>query len=92
MGALGREVAARGHHVTVFHMPDPARQVGKEDLEFWPVGQSDHPAGSLPESREQLARLTGNAALRFTIAAVARRAYQRDVLPRPARGGEGCRD
>ena len=72
MGALGRELAARGHHVTVFHMPDLARQVGKEDLEFWPVGQSDHPAGSLPESLEQLARLTGNAALRFTIAAVAR--------------------
>lgn len=72
MGALGRELVARGHCVTVFHMADLADQVGREELEFWPIGERDHPRGSLPESLAQLAQRTGGAALRFTIAAVAR--------------------
>jgi zeaxanthin glucosyltransferase len=69
-GALGRELIARGHRVTVIQMADAGERVRAEGLEFVPIGQSDHPPGSLPESLAQLGRLRGLAALRFTIAAV----------------------
>ncbi len=69
-GALGRELIARGHRVTVFHMPDLEARVRAENLEFVGIGSSDHPSGSLAESLAELARLQGLAALRFTINAV----------------------
>jgi MGT family glycosyltransferase len=69
-GALGRELTARGHRVTVIHMADIEDRARAEGLEFIPIGHSDHPRGSLPESLAQLGRLQGLAALRFTIAAV----------------------
>jgi zeaxanthin glucosyltransferase len=71
-GALGRELIARGHRVTVIQMADTEERVRAEGLEFVPIGLSDHPRGSLPESLAQLGRLQGFAALRFTIAAVRR--------------------
>jgi zeaxanthin glucosyltransferase len=71
-GALGRELIARGHRVTLIHMEDVGAKARSEGLEFLPIGQSDHPPGSLPESLARLGRLKGLAALRFTIRAVAR--------------------
>jgi len=70
--ALGRELRSRGHQVTVFHMADLESKVRSEEIDFWPIGQSDHPLGSLPQSIEQLGQLQGLAALRFTIRAIAR--------------------
>lgn len=71
-GALGRELIARGHRVTVIQMMDVEERARAEGLEFIAIGQSDHPRGSLPESLTKLGRLQGYAALRFTIAAVRR--------------------
>lgn len=71
-GALGRELIARGHRVTFIQMQDVEARARAEGLEFASVGESDHPAGSLPQSLEQLGRLQGLAALRFTIRAVTR--------------------
>jgi zeaxanthin glucosyltransferase len=68
--ALGRELRRRGHRVTWFHMEDLAERIQAEDLEFYPIGQKDHPQGSLPRSLEQLGRLQGWPALRFTINAI----------------------
>jgi zeaxanthin glucosyltransferase len=70
--ALGRELVARGHRVTYFQMVDLEEKIRSEGLEFHPIGESDHPRGSLPESLAELGRLKGLAALRFTIRAVAR--------------------
>ncbi|MDQ1470409.1 MAG: hypothetical protein QOJ99_1889 [Bryobacterales bacterium] len=69
-GALGRELIARGHRVTFIQMADVEAQARAEGLEFARIGDSDHPAGSLPVSLRQLGRLKGFAALRFTIQAV----------------------
>lgn len=69
-GALGRELIRRGHRVSVFQMPDLSSRVQAEGLEFQEIGGSDHPSGSLTQSLEQLAKLEGLAALRFTIRAV----------------------
>ena len=71
-GALGRELIARGHRVTCFHMPDLEGSVLGEGLEFCAIGSSDHPRGSLPESLRQLGAIKGLDALKFTIRAVAR--------------------
>jgi MGT family glycosyltransferase len=68
--ALGRELKRRGHQVTWFHMEDLAARIEREDLEFCAIGQDDHPRGSLPRSLEQLGRLQGWPALRFTIDAI----------------------
>ena len=69
-GALGRELIARGHSVTVFHMPDLASRVQREGLDFCAIGEVDHPAGSLEKSMAGLAKLDGLAAVRFTVKAV----------------------
>ena len=71
-GALGRELIARGHRVSCFHMPDLEDAVLAEGLEFCRIGSSDHPRGSLPESLRQLGAIKGFDALKFTIKAVAR--------------------
>ncbi len=70
--ALGRELIARGHQVTYLQLPDLEEKIHSEVIDFLPIGGSDHPHGSLPESLAQLGRLEGLAALRFTIRAVAR--------------------
>lgn len=70
LSALGRELIARGHRVTCFQVRDLEAKIASEGLEFHPVGESDHPRGSLPASLAKLGRLVGLAALRFTIRAV----------------------
>lgn len=69
-GALGRELIARGHRVTLFHIPDLEEQARREELEFIAIGESDHPRGSLSESLRRLSALSGMKALRFTIEAI----------------------
>jgi len=71
-GALGRELIARGHRVSLLHMADLAPLVESQGLEFLALGQSDHPSGSLPQSLARLGQLQGLAALRFTIQAIRR--------------------
>src|SRR5207249_2149411 len=48
--ALGRELKARGHRVTYFQVPDLEQKIRSEEIDFWPIGESDHPRGSLPQS------------------------------------------
>ena len=69
--ALARELQQRGHRVTVFHMADVASSVRAEQVDFVPIGASDHPIGSLSQSLAELGRLSGFAALRFTVRAIA---------------------
>lgn len=70
--ALGRELTRRGHHVTYFQVPDLEKKIASEGLEFQAIGAREYPLGSLPASLAALGRLHGQAALRFTIRAVAR--------------------
>lgn len=71
-GALGRELIARGHRVTLLHMEDVRARAIEEGLEFAALGESDHPPGSLGRSLAQLGQRKGLGALRFTIEAVRR--------------------
>jgi zeaxanthin glucosyltransferase len=71
-GALGRELIARGHRVTLLHMEDVRARAIEEGLEFAALGESDHPPGSLSRSLAELGQRKGLGALRFTIEAVRR--------------------
>jgi zeaxanthin glucosyltransferase len=71
-GALGRELIARGHRVTLLHMEDVRASAIQEGVEFAPLGESDHPPESLGRSLTELGRRKGLGALRFTIEAVCR--------------------
>ena len=66
-GALGRELIERGHEITFLHMEDVRAKATAEGLGFLPIGQTDHPAGTLGISLLRLGQLKGLAALRFTI-------------------------
>lgn len=85
-GALGRELIARGHRVTLFHVRDVEERARREGLEFVAIGETDHPPGSLPESLRTLASLSGFAALRFTIDAIRKTT---EMLCRDAPGALG---
>src|SRR5690242_10686282 len=68
--ALGRGLAVGATRVTGFNLADFEDGSRREGLEFVTIGESDHPAGSLPISLAELAKLQGMAALRFTVEAI----------------------
>lgn len=69
-GALGRELMARGHRATLFHMADAEELARREGLGFVSIGASDHPRGTMAQFLAQVARLHGRAAIQFTIEAI----------------------
>jgi zeaxanthin glucosyltransferase len=71
-GALGRELMARGHRATLFHMADVEEMARREEFEFVAIGTSDHPRGSMAQFLAEVARRQGRAAIRFTVEAIAR--------------------
>jgi MGT family glycosyltransferase len=66
LAALGRELKQRGHSLTLFQIQDVESRVAEEGLEFCPIGEQEFAVGSLAEATEQLGKLVGLAALRFT--------------------------
>jgi zeaxanthin glucosyltransferase len=67
LSTLGRALQARGHRVTVFQLPVLRARIEREGLEFLPLGVNPGEAGELATAIEQLSRLTGLHAIRFTI-------------------------
>ena len=70
MTALARSLQLRGHQVVIFGIADTEARVRAAGVEFHRIGAEDYPAGTLQRLDEQLARLTGIAAFRFTLARV----------------------
>ena len=66
MTALARSLQLRGHEVVVFGIADTEARVRAAGIEFCRIGMEDYPSGTLQKLDEQLARLKGFAALRFT--------------------------
>jgi len=65
--ALGRELIARGHQVTVLQISDLEFKVKSEGLGFWEIGQSLYQAGSLAQTFTQLAKLSEIKALQYSV-------------------------
>ncbi len=67
MVALAHCLQRRGHEVVIFGIADTEAGVRAAGIEFHRIGAEDYPPGTLKKLDEQLARLKGIAALRFTL-------------------------
>jgi len=67
MNTLGRELQRRGHRVTVLGMPDAEANAKVAGLEFRAISPVDFPVGTTAKFYEELGKLPGLAALRYTI-------------------------
>jgi zeaxanthin glucosyltransferase len=64
---LGKELQKRGHRVTLFGILDAKSKTLAAELEFQAVGESEFPTGAIAESITQLGKLSGLAALQYTV-------------------------
>ncbi len=64
---LARELLIRGHEVTVITSLDAQKKTIAAGLEFQPIGEDIFPPGSLKERFTELGKLSGLAALKYTI-------------------------
>lgn len=67
---LGKELQRRGHHVTLFGIPDAESKTLSAGLEFKAVGESEFPKGTMAESLARLGKLSGRQALKYTVNAL----------------------
>ncbi len=67
MTALAHSLQRRGHEVVVFGIADTEAGLRAAGIEFRRIGAEDHPLGTLKTLDDQLARLKGIAAFRFTL-------------------------
>lgn len=68
MTTLGYELQKRGHRVTLVGILDAQPKTLAAGLEFQAIGESEFPSGTMAELFTQLGKLSGLAALRYTIA------------------------
>lgn len=70
MTTLGYELKKRGHRVTVFGILDAQSKALAAGLEFQAVCESDSPLGFTKQMFTELGKLSGFAALKYTINAI----------------------
>jgi zeaxanthin glucosyltransferase len=75
LAALGRTLTSRGHRVTVFQVADFESKVRSEELEFVPLGSEHFPPGSLAQSVDKLATLSGLKSLKYAVECERRMAH-----------------
>ncbi len=68
MTTLGCELKKRGHRVTLVGILDAQPKTLAAGLEFRAIGESKFPSGTMAELFTQLGKLSGLAALKYTIA------------------------
>ncbi|MEH1793197.1 MULTISPECIES: glycosyltransferase [unclassified Nostoc] len=64
---LGKELQNRGHQVTLFAFSDAQPKTLAAGLEFRAIGESQFPSGVMSESLAKLGKLSGLAALKYTV-------------------------
>lgn len=67
MTTLGYELKQRGHQVTLVGTLDAKPKVLAAGLEFYPIGETNFPAGSSKIALAHLGQLSGLEALRYTV-------------------------
>jgi UDP:flavonoid glycosyltransferase YjiC (YdhE family) len=67
MTTLGRELARRGHRVTVVARPDAEAKAVAAGLGFAPLGAEEFPRGAIAAQARALGGMTARAALRYTV-------------------------
>lgn len=66
MATLGRELARRGHRVSLLGLPRAQVKAEACGFPFLPVGVAEHESGVMQTGLDKLARMKGIAALRLT--------------------------
>src|SRR6516164_3569069 len=66
MATLGRELARRGHQVSLLGTPQAKAKADACGFGFLPVGVVEHESGKTRAELDKLARMKGLSALRFT--------------------------
>jgi zeaxanthin glucosyltransferase len=66
LGGLGKELASRGHRVTLVNLPDAQASADAFGLGFAAYGRSVLPPGAVRDRSARLGALTGFRAVRFT--------------------------
>jgi len=64
---LGKELQKRGHRVTLFGLLDAQSKTLAAELEFRAIGEFEFPNGAIVESLTKLGKLSGLAALQYTV-------------------------
>jgi zeaxanthin glucosyltransferase len=64
---LGKELQQRGHRVTLIAVLDAQPKALAAGLEFQAVGESEFPSGAIAQSLTDLGKLSGLAAMKYTI-------------------------
>jgi len=72
MTTLGSELLRRGHRVTLFSFADAEAKTLFCGLEFQPLAEDEFPVGAIAQNFTQLGKLSGLAALQYTINSLAR--------------------
>lgn len=67
MAALARRLQQRGHTVVIFGIADCEARVKAAGIEFYLIGESDYPPGTLAKLDQRLGELNGLKAFSFTI-------------------------
>lgn len=70
MTTLGYELQRRGHQVTVVGILDAEKKANSAGLNFKAIAESECPHGTMPQLFEELGKLSGLAALKYTINAI----------------------
>src|SRR5919199_649567 len=67
---LGRELQQRGHRVTFCGVLDAQPKTVAAGLDFCAIGESEFPSGAMAQSFAELGKLSGLAALQYTISLI----------------------
>src|ERR1700744_1502947 len=65
--SLGRKLQSRGHEITYFQIADCESAIRAAGLNYVQIGKEDFPVGTLRNLDDQLGRLKGLKAIRFTV-------------------------
>ncbi len=74
MITLGCELLRRGHQVTVFNFLDAQAKTLESGLEFYPLAEDEFPLGAIANILTEIGKLSGLAALKYTINSTAKTA------------------
>ncbi len=67
MTTLGYELKKRGNRVTLFGFHDAESKTLAAGLDFWAIGETDYPPGTTAKLFTELGKLSGFAALKYTV-------------------------
>jgi MGT family glycosyltransferase len=88
MTTSGRELARRGHRVSILSFPDAAERIGRTGLEHRVIGARQFPVGEWEQLTRQLSVRSGLPAAKFTIDWIGRiTRVMLDELPGTLRDG-----